>query len=246
MELKQYYKDNMFHKQYELSFGDCDPKGRIKISAIMEMMSEIAGADFANRGYPYEFLLENNIVFLLSRISGKIHRTPKSDDILTLKTWEVGTKGVSFLRYFEFYDNKQNLLVSAKSSWIMVNPHTRRPCRPSSFEFADNTHPDKDADCKDPGKIVCADMPNFVSDREIMYSDLDANGHTHNTRYGDFAIDVMPDNMRQNDIKEFKINFVSEALLGQKIMMHTQICDNEITIIGKKDDNSCFEAQFII
>ncbi len=246
MELKQFYKDNMLHKQYELGFGDCDPKKRVKISAIMEMMSEIAGVDFANRGYPYEFLLENNIVFLLSRVSGKIHRMPTSDDKLLLKTWEVGTKGVFFLRYFEFYDEHEDLMISAKSAWIMVNPHTRRPCRPSSFEFADNTHPDKETDCQDPGKIVCDEPLNHMSEREIMYSDLDANGHTHNTRYGDFAVDVMPDSMREHDIKEFKINFVSEALLGEKIQMHTCVCENTFTVIGKKDDNSCFEASFII
>ncbi|MDE7383863.1 MAG: acyl-[acyl-carrier-protein] thioesterase, partial [Treponemataceae bacterium] len=73
----------------------------------------------------------------------------------------------------------------------------------------------------------------------------DGDGHTNNARYGAFVIDSLPDEYQKKTFSDFKINYSKEAVLGHKIQIYGAFDDNakKITIIGKQDENICFEAE---
>ncbi|MCG1036726.1 acyl-CoA thioesterase [Polaribacter sargassicola] len=49
-------------------------------------------------------------------------------DEITVKTWVGETKGVTSVRFMEFY-KKDDLLVKAKTVWLMLNSKTFKPTR---------------------------------------------------------------------------------------------------------------------
>ena len=50
------------------------------------------------------------------------------DDEITVKTWVGETKGVTSVRFMEFYKN-ETLLVKAKTIWIMLDSKSFKPVR---------------------------------------------------------------------------------------------------------------------
>lgn len=49
-------------------------------------------------------------------------------DEITVKTWVGETKGISSVRFMEFYKNAV-LLVKAKTTWVMLDAKTLKPAR---------------------------------------------------------------------------------------------------------------------
>lgn len=92
------------------------------------------------------------MVFLLSRSSFRIHRMPRVYEEIVVSTWEHGIKGSQFLRDFEYFSKEGELLVSASTAWLLVNPVSRKILRPTEFIGELQKLPEKKPDCMEAGK----------------------------------------------------------------------------------------------
>lgn len=238
--------NGIFAEEIELRFCDCDYKKRFKLSAIMSYMADIAGLSYADKGYSHSWLWENSFVFLLSRVSIHINRTPKSDEKITVNTWERETKGVLFFRDFQFVDEAGLVVIEASTAWVLANPHTRQIVRPSAFTGKVDSHPEKKADVSPPGRIVASNELVHNGDRVIVYSDIDANGHVYNAIYAAIACDFIDNNLIEKDISDFKINFKQEAKLGEILSISSAHYYDEfeqVYLCGEVGSSLSFECQ---
>ncbi len=189
------------------------------------------------------------MVFLLSRVSIKFYSNLTQEDELEISTWESGKKGALFLREVEFRKNGE-VAIAHKSGWVMVDPTTRKIHRPNFYDFnlpIDENRPSKSVEL---GKIELT-KPELIAQKEIKYSDLDCNGHIYNAFYGDFLTDILPQAIYEKNMSEFRINYINEAKLGEKINLYISY-ENEkhICILGKiildnMLEKECFCAQII-
>lgn len=60
-------------------------------------------------------------------------------------------------------------------------------------------------------KITVPDCVTELDQRPIRYSDIDANGHMNNSRYGAFAVDCLPESYQDRDFTDFRMNYSKEA-----------------------------------
>ena len=92
---------NIFFREIKLHFGQCDLNQRLSLPELLLITSDSAVEDFHQRGMSFDILLENGVVFLLSRLVFKIHSFPKAEDRFVLKTWEDKPSGGLLSRKYE-------------------------------------------------------------------------------------------------------------------------------------------------
>ena len=219
-DFQQILTENSYSRQEELVFWDCGPDQRARVAALLSKAAAFAGYDYDARGLTHEVLLERREVFLLSRLAMRIHDCPRAGDVLTITTWENGSKGAHMRRVYEMADEAGRLRVSMKSEWILVDPVTRKILRPSSFTAKPLTLCGQEIDCPDPQKIVLPrEGTEDLGSRTVRWSDLDGNGHLYSGNYGDIIWDALPADLQNRTPQEFQINYSKEATLGEELRL---------------------------
>ena len=194
---QELYKNGYF-RQEELCFADCDRYQRARVSGLLNKAAAYAGYDYNARGLTHDVLFEMGEVFLLSRMAMRIHRIPMAGDVLDIATYENGVKGAHMQRVYEMKDQTGGLRVSVKSDWILVNPATRKIMRPSAFTAKPIQTCDRVIDCPDPKKLLLPhEGVEELGTRQVVWSDLDGNGHLYSANYGDIIWDYLPCDLQE-------------------------------------------------
>lgn len=240
-------KTSFYETTADIRFCDCDLHQRIKASAVCELMSNLAGVAFGSRGMDHKYLWDHGFVFLLSRVSVRIFRSPLPESRIRTATWEREANRAEYLRDFEFRSEDGELLIAGTTSWILVDPHTRQILRPSEFNAGEMLPmPEKKADVPPCGRLRLKDGEGEAVDvRKIYYSHLDGNGHVHNTIYADLAADALPAELLEKPLAEFQLNFSREALLGDEIAVFRRIDGNEAVVKGTVGGKDCFVCRML-
>ena len=110
----------MYTQDYKVKFYDANHNGKIRLSTVMKLASDIAGEDFTNAGYSHEFLWKNDMVFLVSRVSVSFSREIKKQENIKITTEPREIKGVLFTRDVDFFVG-DDLAISHKSGWVLVS-----------------------------------------------------------------------------------------------------------------------------
>ena len=124
-----------YEKEYHIRFYDCDYNGNIKVSAVLRYLADLAELHYDAKGYGHDLLWEKKMVFLLAEEALRFHRRPRGDERLIFTTWERQIKGPRYFRDFEIYDKEGALVISASTTWLLVNPITRQILRPAACDF---------------------------------------------------------------------------------------------------------------
>ncbi|MDD5931031.1 MAG: thioesterase [Oscillospiraceae bacterium] len=219
-DFKQILTQTSYSRQEELTFWDCDREKQVRVAALLSKMAAFAGYHYDALGLTHELLYAQGTVFLLSRVALRIHAVPHARDVLTITTWENGARGAQVQRVFEMWDQTGRLCVSAKSDWILMDPQTRRMLRPSAFTLRPLGKCPKEIDCPEPGKILLPkEGLTELGQRQILWSDLDGNGHLFSGNYGDIIWDHLPADLQPRVPAEFSINYSREAKFGETLRL---------------------------
>ncbi|MBR2742030.1 MAG: hypothetical protein IKD89_00390 [Clostridia bacterium] len=239
-------KGERFCEPIHVPYHECDAFRNMRLSALMGRMSTIAGEDYDERGFPHEWLWDNGMVFLVSRLSMRIIRNVKKDERITLETYERGLKGATFNRNYEFVDEAGNTVIEGKSVWILCNPETRMVLKPKAFPRTPNQDWDTLPDCPEAVKLKMPADAEFLGDRKIVYSDIDWNGHLFNAYYCDISLDFLPIELVERGVRELVINFQHEAVFGDSLKIYGKIEGDTATVCGVKEGENtpCYICRF--
>jgi len=238
--------NRIFSREVKLYFADCDIHKHIHMATVLQLTADTGVEDYHQRGITFDRLQDEGYAFLVSRVAMRFHKIPIANQFLTIKTWERGIIGMQVFRDYEIVDTETSeLLVSGRSSWLIVNPSTKRILKPKEFTMRDIPSSDKVVDSLECGKIQSIDSPSLFDERKIRYSDLDANGHMNNSRYGSYIMDSLPSKYQDFTFTDFRINYSHEASKGDLISMYGSVDKDakKITVTGKHDNVICFESE---
>ncbi|WP_299017042.1 thioesterase family protein [uncultured Polaribacter sp.] len=116
---------NVFSLKIKVSADDIDVLKHVNNLVYVKWMDAIATKhwDFLTHKNPLKqylwVVLRHEIDYLKQALLG--------DEIL-VKTWVGETKGITSVRFMEFYKNDE-LLVKAKTKWVMLDAVTYKPAR---------------------------------------------------------------------------------------------------------------------
>lgn len=242
-DFKQRLEGEMYSRQEELTFWDCDRNKRARMATLLSKMAAFGGYHYDALGFTHEVLAKEGFAFLLSRVAIHIHHCPKFRDVLTVNTWENGAKGVHTQRVFQMYDQTGRLCVSARSDWILADPNTHKLLRPSAFTLRPYGTCPVEIDCPEPRKIV---MPKEgleeLGTRQVVWSDLDGNGHLFSGNYGDIIWDALPEDLQGKMPVEFYVNYNREATLHDQLRLEGIQTENGYQMEGVGPNGVCFTA----
>lgn len=242
-EFKQWHEEDFsrFHSETEVIFSQCNRNKFLSLQELLKITSDLAGQDYTQRGFSHDFLLERNFVFLVSRISFRFHKRPVENQEIVIQTWEEKSEVFQFIRAFEVCDRYSGeKLISGLTTWLLVNPSTRRIIPAKKFDLRPEIEFTSEHDCMFPEKIVMPENMELIAERKILYSDIDANGHTNNARYAAFIMDSLPQEYQDLYFTDFRLNYAKEALFNQNLKIYANFDkeNKKISIVGKIEEQN--------
>ena len=216
-----------FTKEYTLSAVDVDCFGRCKASVLLYLAQEAATGHCDILRLDWDTMAEKGLFWAVIRSHVKIRRLPVLGERVYIQTWPMPTTRTAFPRAVEILDSTGGVLVQIVSLWVLMDMMTRTMVLPgksnvdvpgflTGFEIAS------------PNSLVPAGH-NQRASRRVVFSELDRNGHLNNTRYMEWAADLLPAKYHKlNPVREFTICYLSEALEGQQIDMEFGLSEDDI------------------
>ena len=147
-------------------------------------------------------------------------------------------------------DPQGNRLISATTSWLIIDLASRRMVR--DRELADNFDNSQAGYAieEQAEKVTLPKEiePELVDTHKVVWSDIDTNGHVNNVKYVVWALDVLDyELVSKKPIKELLVNFDSEVLPGQSVDLYRvveQVDDTMVCYIqGKVDGKASFSVK---
>ncbi len=227
----------------------CYQTGRNKTltpAGFMDMAQEIAYWAAEELGFGYSTLHIHHTAWVLSRMHVHFADTPRWTDTVHLYTWHKGSGGLFYLRDFDMQGENGEHLVTATSSWVVMNEETRRLVRPEEMEHLLSVDgPVDDAIAEPAPKLQEPKGMEMepAGEHTVSYSDIDLIGHTNNVRYMVWAMDHIPKDEVFAQVKDVYINFNKETTLGQTISIFRLKTDNSWWIEGRFEGKSCFTVR---
>jgi len=210
---------SILKERYRVNSFDIGPDSRVKVSTLFNFMLNSAWNHANSSEFGFGDLKEQGRIWVLSRFLVEINRLPVWNDEVIIETWGKGKDGLFALRDFIVSDAKGEVLAIATSSWLIVDMKTRRPQRPDELMEKFPCVEDKHAVTRKPDKIPPVDMAEALYD-EVRFGDLDVNNHANAHRYIEWILDSYAEEMlKKRHIRRIEINFMSEALLGDGIVV---------------------------
>lgn len=197
---------------------EVDPWERLTPRALCAFLQEAAGQDADNHGVSVRRLVEGGLAWVLQRLRVEVSAYPALGSTLTVATWARHFGGVVAERDFEARDPAGRLLAAATSRWVVMDFRARRVvrlpdfirrlpvCRARALELD--------------GREMPAPEP-FAHERrfEVRRSDLDVARHVNNTRYVEWVLETVPDDLYEtHDPEGFEIVFRRESVLGDTVL----------------------------
>ncbi|MBQ2677077.1 MAG: hypothetical protein IJF54_06745 [Clostridia bacterium] len=228
---------------FEVSSFDAGYNRFIKPSSQLKFQQQSGEDHLKCFGLPYSVMYDKGMVFVATGSHSVIHRTPLLGEKLKIVTWHRGNKGVRFYRYYNWVDEKGDVIIESCGVFALVNPKTHSLLRPSVFEadgLPDN--PDRFNVCGEPVRIKFPKTDNVTThSRKVRYSDLDYNGHINNTVYADIVADHIP-HITHKRITSMGIDFLKEALPEDVLEISTAVVDDKVYVKGTHSRGDCFCA----
>ncbi|MGG7144442.1 acyl-[acyl-carrier-protein] thioesterase [Clostridium nigeriense] len=217
-----------YEKEYELHYYDVDRNLKGNMSTIINILSDIGTKQSEELGSGMESLIENNMTWVFYNYHVKIFRNPTYGEKLMVKTEAVGFKKFYALRNYEIKDSNGNVIVIANAIFLLINIEKRRMMRiPKDQYQVYGVDGDMQEDFKIP-KLETITEHKYEDTFKIRYSDIDSNKHVNNTKYIDWAIETLPEEIVNNyTLDEIKVTFEKECKYGETVRVLTDIREEE-------------------
>jgi len=220
---------SVYKKKYHVDYGDSDYYKNLKLSSLFNYLQDIASLHSENLGIGINYIQQKfNVAWVMVRILVDIDRMPHWNEDIFIETWPMEPKKLEFERDFIVRDQQGNVLVSAISSWVILDVDKREIRKSELIKREYPAFEEKRAIDGRMGKLKPNGELSHVYSRKIGYSDIDINGHLNNSKYIDYITDCfsLKDHGKYT-AKSLQVSYVNEAMAGETIILHKDVSELE-------------------
>lgn len=247
MKTDRWMEGGRAYRIRSIAFLDCDMDDRLFPHWIMGEFSEIVGDPYLAVGESYQNSLDHGQIWVVARMSMRVHRMPRSEENIQMSLWYRGTDAEDKYLYhdFEIRSREGELLVSCAALHRALD--LNRGCAILVSEMV-GSHPEvisEKADAPDCKRIYPKEPLVPLGSRTMLYSDIDRNGHANNAVYTRIAQDFLPPEYRSRQLKEYFVNFVRSTELDDVLDIEGQATEQGYLIMGSCKGKVSFSSEFI-
>lgn len=232
-----------YSQEFRVASYQTDLSARMKPSAILEIMQEMAGAHAEMLDVGRSKLLPMNLAWVLTRVEVRMERYPVSGELITVETFPMPNRRVFFPRYFIFRNAEGEQIGCAGSLWVVLDITTRKMGNPAEIAAMMPDNRDLTAPMGMPATVEEIEGDGVQANRLPVYTDLDVNGHVNNTRYLDWCCNALGiDIMRSSEIRNFAVNYNQEILPGQEVRTVLHRNGDAFSFSGFEGDKRHFDV----
>lgn len=159
-----------------------------------------------------------NLTWVLVRQQYLLLKLPEIDDEIEIETWPSALTRFQCRRDFTIRAKNGEILGHSLTSWAIVNMQTRRAERIPEFISSNYPTENRLAMPKLPLKPTPIPKGTHPAIFTAKVEDIDINNHVTNTRYVDFMLDAVPNEIRKKYRPLFfDITYRAESLEGDQI-----------------------------
>lgn len=217
--------DMTFEQKLKIEASHVDCFGRCKASVLLYLAQEAAGAHCDSLSLSWETLAEKGLFWAVIRTHVRVERLPRLHETVMVRTWPMPTTRTAFPRAVVICDENGAPLVHVLSLWVLMDVQSRNMVLPGKSGI-DVPGQLTGSEIAVPGSLVPYSGEKTAV-RKVRFSELDRNGHMNNTRYLDWAADLLQAEFhKSHPVREFTICYLSEALENQQVQLNYGL-DNE-------------------
>lgn len=211
--------DNLIYdKEFKVYTSEVDFRGQARAVTLLNYLQDAASEHATILGMSVFDLLAKNMAWLLSRYHVIIHKYPGMNEKVLVRTWPSDVGEYFALRDFEAFDADGRPLVSATSSWVIVDIKKKRPLVMDGLFPACYVCTERRAVADDFASLPVLDVEGAGQRFRVLSTDLDMYRHVNNTVYTRWALESVPEEilLGSNPV-EIEISYRAEAFFGQEI-----------------------------
>ena len=204
----------MFYKEkHNPRPSDYNRNGKLSYEAILQILENAAGNHSANMGDSIADANKNGIAWILTEWRIKIVRRPENGEPLNIVTWVRGKAPASAVyRDFLLTDANGTDVIRAEAKFALFDLDTSRLTRISEELFR-SYQPEIKTVFEDSQRLRAPSEFTSETELKLRRSDIDFNGHVHNTRYVDLAMEALPNEVfYKDDFTELHILYFKPVL----------------------------------
>ncbi|MFW5709863.1 MAG: acyl-[acyl-carrier-protein] thioesterase [Bacteroidota bacterium] len=224
-------KDKLIYSsRFIVTSADTDMYARIKTSALVNFLIQSAIQSADNLGFGYSNIREQQLFWVMSRLTLKIKRPLKWYENVDVETWPKDIEKILYIRDYLLRDTKGLIVAEATSGWLAVDLVSKRPKIIEGLEADFFNHlSDRHALEQLPDKLSAING-DLVAEINTAYYDIDLNRHVTATRYIDWMMDSFSIEFHgENYPSLISINFLKETMPGEFLQ-----------ISRKKSSDNCY------
>ncbi len=182
----------LYSEKYHIRTYEIDSLKRLTIPSMIKLMHETAMQNVINLNLSVWDLEPYKIAWVLIKKRMKIIRQPTLGEKIRIETYPAGFQKFFTHRDFLIFDAKNNLIVEASTTWLLINTETRQMTRiPERILKLEMPAPE---DC-----LARADKqipkPNTAAivekEFDVQFHQLDFNSHLNNVYFIQWMLETL-------------------------------------------------------
>ena len=210
------WQEETFVRGFETDFDN-----RWKPACFFQNMQQTATNHASNLGFDFPSLLEQGMVWVLSRLKVYFYHYPTVHDPVIIRTWPKGLQQkIFFTRDFQFSAPDGQLYAAATSAWLLIDPVKRRMLLPAALPGALPRNEGVSAVDELLEKLEPLDSVSERLSVRANYSAIDLMNHVNNARYIEWICDCFPaEHYRQHRLTWIQIHYNNEVRPGETVSL---------------------------
>ena len=236
-----------FSKTYYLAAGECNPQGEMPLTLLMTRIIEVATFHANSWGAGYARLIQDNQVWVLSRVTIEMNSFPKVNTDYTLTTWIEDYNRHFSQRNMRLDDGEGNTLGYVRTIWMVIDMNSRTSVDISQLGYIGENISDLPCPIEPMSRLHPIEQGHAV-DYTFGYMDCDFNRHVNTVRYLSHLMNLFDmDCYDHFFIRRMEISFIKETRYGESaqfVIDDSDPMDSRMSITDA-DGNDHVRARFL-
>ncbi len=200
---------------------DFDQRGRLTPTALLSIFENTAVRHAGTVGYsPMDDSLRNGMAWVITNWRAELCRAPAYDEAFTASTWLCDNPRQA-TREMLLQSASGEVLARGQAKLALVDRSCNRPCLPTPERLAAYQPERRTAFADRLPRLRPPAAGGEAAPVQLRRSDMDYNGHLHNTAYLSLALDAAPPGLAQGGVRSFRISYRSPLRFGDEAMLQS-------------------------